>query len=239
VALCQKIAEQIRRDTGLATLKTQWVPLSPGDDARALRERRVDLVCGAPDTLANRQGMSLSIPVYSGGIGALLRTDAPAGLREILSGERASHPMWRASPAELLSRETVSVVADSPAQRWLAGKLDEFAISATVVPVTSIQAGLQKVIDRQSNVFFADRALLSAVARDSPAANDLIVLDRHFTRVSVAIGMARGDDDLRLLVDRTLSRLYGSREFAAVYEKWFGRLDADSSTFFHWAALPE
>jgi len=98
---------------------------------------------------------------------------------------------------------------------------------------------LQKVIDHQSNVFFADRALLRAVAHDSPAAADLVVLDRHFTRVSVAIGMARGDDDLRLLADRTLSRLYGSPEFAAVYEKWFGKLDTDSSTFFRWAALPE
>ncbi|WP_321924665.1 putrescine-ornithine antiporter [Paraburkholderia guartelaensis] len=239
VALCQKIAEQIKSDSGLAALNIQWVPLSAGDDARALRERRVDLVCGALDTLANRQGMALSIPVYPAGIGALLRTDAAPGLREILSGERASHPIWRASPAELLSRQTVSVVADSPAQRWLAGKLDEFAISATVVPVTSIQAGVQKVVGRQSNVFFADRALLVAMARASPAANDLIVLDRRFTRVSVAIGMARGDDDLRLLADRALSRLYRSPEFAAIYGKWFGNLDADSSAFFRWAALPE
>ncbi|MEX3916352.1 hypothetical protein AB4Y43_08940 [Paraburkholderia sp. BR10872] len=55
----------------------------------------------------------------------------------------------------------------------------------------------------------------------------------------MAIGMARGDDDLRLLVDRALSRLYRSPEFAAVYGKWFGNLDADSSAFFRWAALPE
>ena len=238
VALCQKIAQQIKSETGLATLKVQWIPLSPGEDARALGERRVDLVCGALDTLANRQSMSFSIPVYPGGIGALLRTDAPAGLREILSGKPPSHPMWRASPAELLTRQTVSVVTDSPAQRWLAGKLNDLSISATVVPVASLQAGVEKVIDRHTNVFFADRALLSAAAHDSPAANDLIVLDRRFTRVSVAIGMSR-DDDLRLLVDRTLSRLYGSPEFAAVYEKWFGKLDADSSTFFRWAALPE
>ncbi|CAM2173681.1 putrescine:ornithine antiporter [Paraburkholderia sacchari] len=239
VALCEKIAEQIRGEAGLATLKTQWVPLSPGDDIRALREKRVDLVCGALDTLKNREGMSFSIPVYPGGIGALLRTDAPPGLREILSGERVSHPIWRASPAQLLSRQTVTVISDSPAQRWLSGKLEEFAISATVVPVTSMAAGLEKVIDRRSNVFFADRALLFAATHDSPAASELVVLDRRFTRVSVAIGMARGDDDLRLLIDRTLSRLYGSAEFATVYERSFGKLDADSSAFFRSAALPE
>ncbi|WP_321868909.1 putrescine-ornithine antiporter [Paraburkholderia tropica] len=239
VALCQKIADQIRSETGLTTLKTQWVPLAPGDDAHALRENRVDLVCGVLDTLTNRQSMSVSIPVYPGGIGAVLRTDAPAGLREILSGEPPSHAVWRASPAQLLSRQTVSVIADSPAQRWLAAKLGELRISATVAPVTSMQAGLQRLIDRQSNVFFADRALLVAVAHDSPAASDLVVLDRRFTSVSVAIGMARGDDDLRLLVDRTLSRLYGSPAFVAVYEQSFGKLDADATAFFRRAALPE
>ncbi|MCP3710073.1 putrescine-ornithine antiporter [Paraburkholderia sp. CNPSo 3274] len=239
VALCQKIVEQIRSETGLTTLKPQWVPLSPGDNTRALREKRVDLVCGVLDTLTNRQSMSVSIPVYPGGIGAVLRADAPAGLSEILSGEHPSHPIWRASPAQLLSRQTVSVIADSPAQRWLAGKLGDFQISATVAPVTSLQAGLQKLIDCRSNVFFADRALLVAATHASPAANDLVVLDRRFTSVSVAIGMARGDNDLRLLVDRTLSRLYGSPAFVALYERSFGKLDADSSAFFRWAALPE
>jgi putrescine:ornithine antiporter len=239
VALCQKIVEEIRHVPGMPAFKIQWVPLSPRDAALALGERRVDLLCGAPDTLIARQSMSFSIPVFPGGIGAVLRTDAPAGLREILSGDGRSHPIWRASPAQLLSQQTVSAVADSPAQRWLAAKLSDFSIPATVVLVPSVQAGVQKVIDRQANVFFADRALLLAVAHDSPAASDLIVLDRRFTATSVAIAMARGDDDLRLLVDRTLSRLFRSPEFAGVYGRWFTKLDADASTFFRWAALPE
>ncbi|MEM5314743.1 putrescine-ornithine antiporter [Paraburkholderia sp. JHI869] len=239
VVLCQKIAEAIRNELAMATLKIQWVPLSPGDDVRALTERRIDLLCGAPDTLAARQSMSFSIPVYPGGIGAVLRTDAPAGLREILSGDGPSHPIWRASPAQLLSRQTVSVIEGSPAQRWLADKLSGFSIPATVVPVSSVQAGVQKVIDRQANVFFADRALLFAIAHDSASSNDLVVLDRRFTATSVAIGMARGEDDLRLLVDRTLSNLFRSQEFASVYEKWFSKPDADTRTFFRWAALPE
>ncbi|MEX4002063.1 putrescine-ornithine antiporter [Paraburkholderia sp. EG285A] len=239
VALCQKIAERIRSELGLNTLSVDWIPLSSGDDVRSLSEHRIDLLCGAPDTLTGRQGMSFSIPVYPGGIGAVLRADAPAGLREILSGDGPSHPIWRASPAQLLSRQTVSVVAGSPAQRWLAAKLSDFPIPATVVPVSSVRAGVQKVIDRQTNVFFADRALLLAIAHDSTASSELIVLDRRFTATSVAIGMARGDDDLRLLVDRTLSRLFRSQEFAGVYGKWFAKLDADATTFFRWAALPE
>ncbi|RKR38629.1 putrescine-ornithine antiporter [Paraburkholderia sp. BL17N1] len=239
ITLCQKVAEHIGRELRTAALKVQWVPLQPGDDIRALHDKRIDLLCGATDTLASRQSMSFSIPVYPGGIGAVLRTDAPAGLRDVLSGAGPSRPIWRASPAQLLSQQTISVVSGSQAQRWLSGKLNEFEIAAKVVAVSSVEVGVQKVISRQSNVFFAERSLLLAMTSESSAATDLTVLDRHFTTIPVAIGMARGDDDLRLLVDQTLSRMFRSPEFAGVYGRWFGEPDADVRNFFRMSALPE
>jgi putrescine:ornithine antiporter len=239
VGLCQKITDQIKSELGLTGLTVRWVAVTPDDRLRAVQEHRIDLLCGDADTLAARQGMSFSIPVYPGGIGAVLRSDASPGLKEVLSGVGPSHPTWRAAPAQLLSRQTISVVADSPAQRWLGGKLSQFQITASVVPVTDVQSGMRKVLDRQSNVFFAERSLLLAVASSSPASSDLTVLDRHFTYLPVAIGMARADDDLRLLVDRTLSRLFASSEFPAMYTRWFGVPDADTRNFFRLSALPE
>lgn len=239
IALCEKIAAQIKSDLGPAALKVNWVALKFDDRVRAVQEHRVDLMCGDADTLVGRQSRSFSIPVYAGGIAALVRTDAPTGLKEVLSGVAPSHPLWRAFPAQLLSQQTVSVLADSPTQRWLAGKLGQLEMTATVVPVTSVQAGVQRVVDRQSNVFFGERSLLLAAASQSPASGDLTVLDRRFTYVPVAIGMAREDDELRLLVDRTLSRLYTSADFYALYAKWFGEPDADTRNFFRLSALPE
>jgi putrescine:ornithine antiporter len=49
----------------------------------------------------------------------------------------------------------------------------------------------------------------------------------------------RGDDDLRLLVDRTLSQLYGSAEFSGLYARWLGEFDANAQSFFRLSALPE
>jgi putrescine:ornithine antiporter len=239
VGLCQKITSQIKNDLRLARLAVKWVAVTPEDRLRAMQERRIDLLCGDADTLAARQGMSFSIPVYPGGIGALLRSDAAPGLREVLSGAGPSHPTWRAAPARLLSRQTISVVEGSSTERWLGGKLGQFQISASVVPVPDVQSGVQKVLDRQSNVFFAERSLLLAVASSSPASGDLTVLDRQFTYLPVAIGMTRGDDDLRLLVDRTLSRFFSSSEFPAMYKRWFGEPDADTTNFFRLSALPE
>ncbi|ALP67145.1 putrescine-ornithine antiporter [Paraburkholderia caribensis] len=239
VALCQKIADEIKAEGGLGTLKVNWVAVTPDVRLRAVQEHRIDLLCGDADTLAGRAGMSFSIPVYPGGIGAVVRSDAPAGLKEVLSGATPSHPTWRAVPAQLISRQTISVVDGSPAQRWLGGRLAQFQIAASVVPVSDVQSGVRRVLDRQSNVFFGERSLLLAVAGSSPASGDLTVLDRHFTYLPVAIGMARGDDNLRLLVDRTLSRLFATSEFPALYARWFGSPDADTRNFFRLSALPE
>jgi putrescine:ornithine antiporter len=239
VALCQKIAEQIRIELGLAALKTNWVAVRPEDRLGATRDHRIDLMCGDADTLTARQGMSFSIPVYPGGIGALLRSDASAGLKEVLSGVGPSHPLWRAAPAQLLSRQTFSVIADSPAQRWLGARLGQFEVTASVVTVPDVQSGMRRVLDRQSNVFFAERSLLLAVASSSPASSDLTVLKRHFTYLPVAIGMARDDDNLRLMVDRTLSQLFSSSAFPAMYARWFGEPDTDTLNFFRLSALPE
>jgi putrescine:ornithine antiporter len=55
----------------------------------------------------------------------------------------------------------------------------------------------------------------------------------------VAYDKHRRNEDVRLAVDRALSRLYGTPEFRAIYVKWFGEPDADTLTFFRLSALPE
>ena len=240
VALCQKIADQVKSALGLSTLATEWVPVTGSDRFRAVQDRRIDLLCGDADTLTARKEIAFSIPVYPGGIGAILRADAPTGLKEILSGAQTpAHPLWRAAPAQLLSKQTFAVVAGSPTARWFAGKLASFDITVTLTPVSGIDAGVRAVLERKVNVFFAERALLLSKARSDPSAGDLTVLDRHFTYLPVAIGMPRGDEDLRLLVDRILSQAFVSADFRALYATWFGEPDEDVERFFRLSALPE
>jgi beta-glucosidase len=89
-----------------------------------------------------------------------------------------------------------------------------------------------------ADVLFGDRAiLLQAEKRNVP--EDLLVIDRLFTYEPIALGFSRGDEDLRLLVDRTLSRTYRSEELGSLYSKWFGSLEGGEVTFFQQSALPE
>jgi putrescine:ornithine antiporter len=95
------------------------------------------------------------------------------------------------------------------------------------------------VLDRSADVFFGDRAILLDAVTRSPSASDLALLDRYFTYEPVALALQRNDDDFRLVVDRTLSRLFGSDEFRGLYAKWFGPPDEDTLTFFRLSTLPE
>jgi ABC-type amino acid transport substrate-binding protein len=241
VALCARIADQVKSELGLSALTVEWLPVTIEDRFVAVQQGKADLLCGADTaTLTRRKEVTFSIPIFPGGIGAVLRVDSPPGLQDVLSEAPPSRPIWRGSPARtILEKKTFSVVAGTTSATWLAGRLDHFELTATVAPVESYEAGIRRVLDRGSDVFFGDRAILLDAAKRSPSARDLVVLDRLFTYEPLALTFARSDDDFRLIVDRTLSRLYSSGEFHNVYVTWFGEPDESAVTFFRMSALPE
>jgi ABC-type amino acid transport substrate-binding protein len=241
VMLCQKIADQIKAELGLSSLTVEWVPVTLADRFDDVKDGKVDLLCGADSiTLTRMKQVSFSIPIFEGGIGAMLRADAPPPLPELLAGAPPpSHPIWRGSPARsFLEKKTFSVVAGTTSESWLAGRLKAFQIDASVAPVPNYAAGIQRLLDRRSDVLFGDLAILLETAKRNTS-GDLIVLDRLFTYEPLALAFGRGDEDLRVLVDRSLSRLYGSAEFRGLYATWFGKPGEAAVTFFRLSKLPE
>jgi ABC-type amino acid transport substrate-binding protein len=240
IALCEAVSNAIKTESGNASLAVQWVPVTVEDRFASVRDGKVDLLCG-PDaeTLGLRKDVSFSIPVFQGGIGALVRADAPLPLREILSGQPPSGPTWRGSPARILAQKTFSAVAGTRSESWLKEKAQELQIAANLTTVTSYEAGVSGVLDRSADVFFADRAILVDAAQSSSSADELLVVERLFTHEPIALALGRDDDDFRLVVDRALSKLYTSPEFETIYLKWFGEPDDATMSFFRMNALPE
>ena len=240
VDVCKSVTNSIAADSGVSSLSVEWVPVTVEERFSAVRDGKIDLLCG-PDvpTLERRKEVSFSIPVFRGGIGALVRADASRALREVLSGEPPTAPTWRGSPARILDQKTFSAVAGSTSEGWLNEKLQEFHLAARVMPVDSYEAGVAAVLDRGADVFFADRAILVDAAQSSASGNDLVVIERLFTHEPVALALGRNDDDFRLAVDRALSNLYRSPEFEALFVKWFGQPSDAAKQFFQMSALPE
>jgi putrescine:ornithine antiporter len=236
VALCQGVAEEIKTELGLAEMTVDWIPVTVSDSFGMVAEGKVDLLCGAARTLTRREQVSFSIPIFAGGIGAILRTQGTAPLQDVLLGRPPSGPIWRASPARILESKTFSVVKGSSAESWLSERLDNFQLTANVVPVENYDAGVEGVLNGDSNVFFGERSILLETAAER---SGLTVLDRLFTDEPIALAIERNDDDFRLVVDRALSRIFRSEDFRDLYAKWFGAPDASVTTFFRQSALPE
>jgi ABC-type amino acid transport substrate-binding protein len=239
--LCQKVADAVKEMLKLAELKIELVPLGVEESLEAVHQGKIDLLCGATTvTLGRREQVDFSIPVFPSGIGVLVREDAPAAMRTILSGEPQPYqPRWRASLSQVLRKRVFNVRSGTTAQTWVAQKLKDFDIIAETVPVEDYAVGVQNVVDRKADALLADRALLLDAAARSPAAKDLVVLPRTFTYEPLALAMERGDADFRLLVDRTLSELYRSDGFLALYKSFFGEPDEQTLSFFRMTALLE
>src|SRR4051812_11485408 len=232
VELCQKVVD---------TEQISWVRVTPQNRLALLREGKVKLLCGEPVTLSARKDISFSIPIFQGGVGALLRADAqPALVRALSERPAAAGPIWRGTPTEsLLQAQTFAVVSDTPTEKLLGERLKTLQLTATVAPVKDYASGVQAVLERKANVFFADRSVLLDAVRRNPSFSDLKVVDRRLSVAPVAIGLARANEDARLAVDRALSHLYATPALREMYVKWFGEPDADTVTFFRLSALPE
>jgi ABC-type amino acid transport substrate-binding protein len=238
VALCGKVADAIKRELGLPALVVDWVAVSAG--YADLEQHKVDLICAADEvTLAHRAVASFSIPIFPGGIAALVRADAPDALQRTLEERPQPYqPLWRGTVPSALQNRTYSAIGGSATIDTLKARIASMHLTASVAPVDSYDAGLAAVLQRRSDVLFGERQqLLQAVQRAS--SKDLHVLSRFYTFTALALALARNDDAFRLAVDRALTETYSNTQFGGLYTATFGAPDPETVAFFRSVAVPK
>jgi polar amino acid transport system substrate-binding protein len=238
VALCNRVADALKRTLARPSLAVKWVPVSSG--FTDLADRRVDLICGADEiTLANRARASFSIPIFPGGVSALVRADADTALQDALEERPKPYaPLWRGTPPPTLAHRTYSALVGSDTMEALKEHIAKLRLTANVEPVPDYDAGIAAVRERRSDVLFGDREKLLQAVRRNPAERDLRVLTRRFTFALLALATPRNDDDFRLAVDRALSEVYADPAFGALYTDHFGVPDTDTVAFFRNVGVP-
>ena len=241
VALCRGIAAVVKRDLNLPVLSVRFIPIDT-DPIAAVKAGRIDMMC-APiqPTLLRRKSVSFSIPVFVSGSSVLIRKDAPADFRGLLEGYKVNAPvLWRGSPQlPILAKRNFAVIAGSSSQRWAMQRRQELGVNSNISTVTSLHAGLERVVRGESDAFIAERSVLVDLANHDPDAKDVRVIDHLFDMTWLALPVPRGDEDFRLLVDSTLSRLYRFNKIGGIYERHLGKLDPATRAWFGQFAEPE
>jgi ABC-type amino acid transport substrate-binding protein len=224
IALCQAVATDIAAEVGRAELAIEYVPVGTEDRFQALQDGRIDLLCSADTaTLSRRALVDFSIPTFIDGAGVLLRADGPDSFTD-LAGQK------------------VGVRAATTTEQALRTTLARQGMEATVIPVDNHEDGLAKVQAGEITAYFADQAILIFLAMQSDAPEKLKVGERQFTLEPYALGLQRGDDDFRLVIDTSLSRLYRSGEVERIFKNTFGANASQSEmlrALYVISALPE
>ena len=221
---------------GLAQLNVQWVPVTVESAVSTISGGGADVLCTpANATLERRKSVSFSIPIFAGGIRAVVRTDATTQLRDVLEANVSERPVWRGAPAlTLLEKTRFAAVAGTTSEKWLASKVAGFKLNTATVSVPDYASGLNSCRNARST-YSSPNATSHSAAMDDSARKNLLVLKRQMTHEPLALALPRGDEDLRLLVDTALTLAYNSPEFATLYGNYFGTFDEGSRQFFSWA----
>jgi len=240
IGLCRKVADSVKAALGLTSLDVKYIatPMEPGFGMVAGGE--VDILCGAVTaTLKRRARVSFSLPVYSGGIGVLLRRDAHPSLVNVLEGDaRRASPRMGTTMNRGLVNHIYAVHAGTTSEQWVRKKVYTLGIISRIVTVDTHEKGVDLVARKKADAYFADRIILENYAARSQGHEDLMVLDRYFSHEPIALVTARGDEDFRLLVDTTLSDLYHSGAISDIYTRYFGKPDEMTDLLFEIYARP-
>lgn len=235
IALCKQVADRVGKELALPGLRVEWSAVAFENRLSDVQQGNIDLLCAPTSaTLTHRQDVSYSIPVFAGGNRAVLRANAPAALRDALGESRSNRAIWRGAPAaKVLQGTSLAVVSGTTTAKWLEGRRATLQVDAHIVPVADYRSGLQQLLDGKVDAFFGERSVVLGALSDTER-DDVVILDRLFTHEPLALALARGDEDFRLLVDRSLSQLYASGEFGDLYKRWFGEFDDGARTYFLW-----
>ena len=236
VALCQQVADQVKKGLALPSLRVEWVPVTPDDRLSDVQQGNVDLLCAPTSaTLARRQDVSFSIPIFAGGNRAVLRADAPTALLEALGESKGPRAVWRGQPAaKVLKGTSFAVVAGTTSETWLKSRRAALQVDARIVPVADYRSGLQQVRDGKADVFFGERSLVLGALSDkereesrhpgSPVHERAGAHSRWHaaTRTSGSSSIARSASSTR------------PARFGELYKRWYGAFDEATRTYFEW-----
>ncbi len=204
IELCKSVVEAVRGATGRADLQVEWKQLGAEDRFESLERGETDILCSADSvTLGRRQRADFSLLTFVSGESLLYRADGPSSF-EALSGQK------------------VGVRAGTTTEADLRKGLEVARITAEVVPVQSHEEGVQRLAAGELAAYFGDGAILLFQLLKSPDRERLKMAERPLGIERYALPLPKGDEAFRLLVDRTLARLYRSGEIERVFVTAFG-----------------
>ncbi|EIQ1510534.1 transporter substrate-binding domain-containing protein [Vibrio parahaemolyticus] len=219
IELCKAVAQSM----GVNNSNVKFVPVTLESGLEKISTSDIDMLCSAvTPTAERRQLASFSLPVFQGGVSAVLHRDAPHDLKRVLEGKPAHEgPKWRATINRGLANHTYVVHAKTVTETWVKEQVKRLGVVANILTVDTHEQGLALVNSGEADAYFAEVDSLSNELTKGNF-NNLELSGRVYETALQSIALPRNNDDFRLQVDKALSGTYNSAEFTKLYQRYFG-----------------
>jgi polar amino acid transport system substrate-binding protein len=208
VDLCMEVAAAVQATAG-RPVQMEFVLVPANQRFESVIEGKVDVLCDPSSvTIPRRELVDFSIPTFLDGASILYRTKKPVLRLEDMAGKR------------------VGVLDGTTTEKVLHDLLDALGLKAQVVRVKDHRAGIDLLSGDKIDAYFADRAIIAAILNEGGRPG-FQLSKQYFSYETYALALPRDDGAFRLLVDRTLARLYRTGRINAILAKTFGRAPPD------------
>ena len=206
VDLCLRIADAVRKKTGLKDMPVEFLMVTPANRITMVEEGKADLECGSTTNNAERrQKVGFTIPHFITGARLLVKASSPVDRIEDLTGRKL-----------VSTKGTTPLKAVEQANR-------ERLMGLTIVEAPDHARALEMVEKGEADAFLMDDVLLFGLAANRPDPKALKVVGRFLTTEPLAIMLPKNDVAFKKVVDEEMRRLITSRDIYDIYDKWFLR----------------
>ncbi|WP_296509845.1 amino acid ABC transporter substrate-binding protein [Rhodoferax sp.] len=204
VDLCLKLADAVRKKTGVKNMAVEFVQVSPANRIAMVAEGKADLECGSTTNNAERrEKVAFTVPHFITGARMLVRTSARVDRIEDLEGKKL-----------VSTKGTTPLKAAEQANR-------ERLLGITILEAPDHAKAIEMVEKGEADAFVMDDVLLYGLAANRPKPDALKVVGKFLTTEPLAIMLSKNDPEFKKLVDEEMRRLIVSKEIQPVYDKWF------------------
>lgn len=216
VDLCLRLAEVVRRKTGMKDMPVEFLQVTPANRIAVIEQGKADLECGSTTNNAERrQKVAFTVPHFITGARLLVKASSTIERVEDLMGKTL-----------VSTKGTTPLKAAEQANR-------ERLLGITLVEAPDHARALEMVEKGEADAFVMDDVLLYGLAAGRPDPKALKVVGRFMTTEPLAIMLPKNDPGFKKLVDEEMRRLITSREIYPIYDKWFARPIPPGNTVLH------
>jgi ABC-type amino acid transport substrate-binding protein len=202
--LCQKVAEAVRRELKLPTLKINYLMVTPANRMPAIMEGKADIECGSTtNTTARRKDVDFTVPHFFAGARMVVKTASGIKNWDDLRGKAVVTTKGTTNAKTLKDKDNERVLK----LQLLEGKDhgESFAM---------VQSG-------KAVAFVLDDVLLFGLRAGAPSPTDFAVVGDLLTVEPYAMILPKNNPEYKKIVDREMTRIIVDNEIQALYRKWF------------------